>query len=768
MRFPSLTLAFAIISTAQGASPTTSTLPSTTIEPCAIVGSLIASSTNNRIPAQAAYNCLTSVPVNVEGNSKLIDELKLLWQWQSEVGWLKNPPSTWELGPIDLIGELDKIKAKLPNYTNEYQVHVDIQRLTIRTGNFHFNYQPDILQIFLFLRQIAIVSISDDGKNLPKIYTASDIILQNSQPTNISSIVKINGEDVQSYLAKIAAGNQYIDPDARLNNLFWRANETASLGSFYIQTGYDGPSTNITFTNGTTKSYDNLAIANQDFTGIDSGAAFFQTFCTGAISGFNTTTAAATSSTPTSSAVTGTPRPKLTRRDNIASPHLLQKRQTIPNTYPTPIVEHSGGAVAGYFMNTPGFQDIAVLKIISFEPQGDDSGVEFQSVIEQFLGNATSANMKKLIVDLRENGGGATNLLLDTFMQLFPSMTPFSGQRYRAQEQFRLIGDSVSKIFTNESLSSAYDTYTNSDIGSDYRYWAYWHFVDANNNNWPSWDAFYGPHFYNDDNFTTTMRYNLSNSDRVSIVVPGFNFVTGSRPQPFSADNMVMFTDGLCGSSCASFHEEMKNIAGVKSVVVGGRPKVAPMQAIGGTKGGEVVPLNNFPTYATQLINATDAIGANSLHDTAIETLSEVTQVMVRAGDSSSRLQTQDQIRKGGDSETPLQYIYEAADCRIWLTSKMLFDPNEAWKSAWTAFSDMSTCVNGSTGDKSSISGGYKPFGPGPLHGNMNQTTPNGTVTSSTPTPSSTVLTVPTSGAIAWVPSSVLMILAMLPVLAML
>jgi hypothetical protein len=125
-------------------------------------------------------------------------------------------------------------------------------------------------------------------------------------------------------------------------------------------------------------------------------------------------------------------------------------------------VEHSGGAVAGYFMNTPGFQDVAVLKIITFEPQGDDSGVEFQSVIKQFLGNATSAGMKKLIVDLRENGGGATYLLLDTFMQLFPSMTPFSAQRYRAQEQFRLIGDSVSEIFNSESLSSAYNASTSS------------------------------------------------------------------------------------------------------------------------------------------------------------------------------------------------------------------------------------------------------------------------------------------------------------------
>jgi len=47
------------------------------------------------------------------------------------------------------------------------------------------------------------------------------------------------------------------------------------------------------------------------------------------------------------------------------------------------------------------------------------------------------------------------------------------------------------------------------DIGSDFREWAYWHFLDVNNNNWPSWKAFYGPHRFNGDDFTTDMRYNV-------------------------------------------------------------------------------------------------------------------------------------------------------------------------------------------------------------------------------------------------------------------
>jgi hypothetical protein len=212
--------------------------------------------------------------------------------------------------------------------------------------------------------------------------------------------------------------------------------------------------------------------------------------------------------------------------------------------------------------------------------------------------------------------------------------------------------------------------------------------------------------------------FKLSNSDDVSIRTPPFFFPTGQRPQPFTVDNTVMLTDGLCGSSCASFHEEMKNVAGVKSVVVGGRPNETPMQVVGGTKGGEVIPLQTVVAAGAQIINATDSIGATSLDGSVINDLANVTQVLVRtaAAPDSSRIQTQDQIRKGDKSGTPLQYIYEAADCRIWNTAATLFDPNEAWKATWVAaWGNKDTCVTGSTGDKSSISGGYKPFGPGPV-----------------------------------------------------
>lgn len=48
----------------------------------------------------------------------------------------------------------------------------------------------------------------------------------------------------------------------------------------------------------------------------------------------------------------------------------------------------------------------------------------------------------------------------------------------------------------------------------------------------------------------------------------------------------------------------------------------------------------------------------------------------------------EDNLRQNDASKTPLEFVYEAADCRMWFTAPMITD------------------VTGSTGDSSSVSGG--------------------------------------------------------------
>lgn len=95
-----------------------------------------------------------------------------------------------------------------------------------------------------------------------------------------------------------------------------------------------------------------------------------------------------------------------------------------------------------------------------------------------------------------------------------------------------------------------------------------------------------------------------------------------------------------------------------------------------------------------------------------LDELIDTEQMQRRAGDEHSRIQLQTQLRKGDKTATPLQYVYEAADCRIFYTQETFADPEQAWKQVWDAYKDDSKCVEGSTKDKSSISGGFQPYGP--------------------------------------------------------
>ena len=58
-----------------------------------------------------------------------------------------------------------------------------------------------------------------------------------------------------------------------------------------------------------------------------------------------------------------------------------------------------------------------------------------------------------------------------------------------------------------------------------------------------------------------------------------------------------------------------------------------------------------------------------------------------------------DGIREGDETQTPLQFIYEPADCRIYYTPEMAVDQTAAWKTvADTAFNGINHCVAGDYG----------------------------------------------------------------------
>jgi hypothetical protein len=85
------------------------------------------------------------------------------------------------------------------------------------------------------------------------------------------------------------------------------------------------------------------------------------------------------------------------------------------------------------------------------------------------------------------------------------------------------------------------------------------------------------------DSFSNILRYDLSDPNLSSLDEPGASLVMtgcGSRSnftnRPFAPQDIVILTDGFCGSTCALFVEMMTVQAGVKVIVLGGCPQNGP------------------------------------------------------------------------------------------------------------------------------------------------------------------------------------------------
>lgn len=131
--------------------------------------------------------------------------------------------------------------------------------------------------------------------------------------------------------------------------------------------------------------------------------------------------------------------------------------------------------------------------------------------------------------------------------------------------------------------------------------------------------------------------------------------------------------------------ELMHHEAGVRTVTVGGRPSTGPMQAASGSRGAEL--------YSSSDLDADFEVGEN-LNATAAALLPSRTEdvFVLYAG-----INIRDQIRKG--QNIPLQFLYEAANCRIFYTPYTFRNLTKLWEYAADAiWAKPELCVQGSTG----------------------------------------------------------------------
>lgn len=679
--------------------------------PCAQVSASVAAqrpAATPTVPAQLAYDCITSVPLNKSAALELIEAIVPYFRWQSNTVWLEDPPKEYaeKVQPAaEVWGGLKKIETSVSDGTfkNEFEFGFALYRLLQNTHDGHFVYIPDVIgTVFNWARPIPLVSISEDGIQLPKAFVYPDILATSLGNATFkpSSISKINGQDAEEYLENWANYGSLQDRDALYNNLFYNlaavstGSSSTTIGTF-AGSGrgrwvYPGAQTVLEFENGTTTTYTNFARVLVPFTGVTDGLSLYQTYFVKKPSPSSVAAASASASSSVS-----------------VAPPTATPTKAAPG-YPPPVIRDPNNVVGGYYLEND-YSDIAVLSIPSFSPVGEPE-IPFDQVVEKFFAAARAAGKKKLIIDVSANGGGIILQGYDTYKQLFPTgIGHAAGDRVRAFESVDLLGQKFSQVAADipRELVSPEQNETLYILASEVvaSMLNYRTDLDVDNKPFDSWKDKFGPVTIKNDNFSNIFRWNLA--DPLTPWNSGGFFVHGYRnltnfTQPFKAEDVVVVTDGYCASTCTIFSELMRQRAGVKYISLGGRSKGGITQAVGGVKG-----TNNLPwTYIQFLVSL--AFNTSTPEEAAAYNKTELNQYYSevpfdrQAAGTAININFRDGWRDDADYDFPLQFLWEPSDCRILYTKEMTYDVTAIWKAvADSAWGEKSHCIAGSLG------GGY-------------------------------------------------------------
>ena len=368
---------------------------------------------------------------------------------------------------------------------------------------------------------------------------------------------------------------------------------------------------------------------------------------------------------------------------------------TIPAPgYPSPFIREPNNLNSGYFLQGEGYDDVCVLSVPSFVGANVDE-ILFQIVNTYTINRCVAEGKTKLIVDVQANGGGTILQGYDLFKQLFPQILPYGANRFRAHEALDLIGEEVS-WYSGQFPRELTDNLTLDNIlATPYNYRTN---RDVNYEKFQSWAENYGPHKYGPGNssYTTLQRWWMSDPlttiNSGGIDISGYLGRSNITQQPFKPEDIVIVYDGYCASTCTIFSELMRQQGGVKTIALGGRPNKDIIQAVGGVKG-----TNSYPwTYTLYSVELPFIIAhyqtPDQYNDTALGAYSNLPFYL----GINYVVNARDGIREGDTSETPLQFVYEAADCRIYYTPEMAVDQSATWKTvADTAFHGVDNCVAG-------------------------------------------------------------------------
>ncbi|KAF1986366.1 hypothetical protein K402DRAFT_431331 [Aulographum hederae CBS 113979] len=690
------------------ASPTSLASPP---DPCAILAHYVtqhshaASESIDYADALVALKCLESVPIDTAGNLELLEELPLFYDWYSFKAYLKSPPPGYLGGAVDIDAELANLKNRLQagEFTTEWPFQRALQDIFLRAKDFRYGIP-------------SLVSVSRDGKEVPEIYVTADI-LSNTTASSIppSPVAKINNLPVVKFLEDLSTSARYHDPDAAFNaQLFSPTNH--HVYSFFNTLLPVWPSQRshvhysaLEFENGTRVYLTNWAALQGDWSGVENGRDYARKFC---VDG-------------------GFPRGR-------GSPPYYGPREL----QPSPFIESAGREFGGYFISATttsssseekrekepndmpnsdtwnrrsNNNDLAILRLNTFKIS---DGEAFNKATRLFLAEARRRRSTHLLIDLRSNNGGHSEYADDLLWNvLFPGSHTNLVRRLPAhaayEQRVRLAGE--------EWAGRDRDDVERERVRSHREIYAWPIMTRPDGRGFESFDEYYGPYeMYRGANFTAAADQDTSRvhdaDGRVSkgggVDRTAEDLRDVERGPLFEAENIVMLTDGICSSACALFASSLHHTKSIRSIVLGGRlTPTGPMQALGGVKAGPVTLLSHLHSLARHAYSTSSRSpqDAPALQNSALAAFVNASTVLHKS--SVGRLNVANFYRGEGLREMPLQFLYEAADCRVWYTGEMVRGVEETWRgvaeAAWGRGGE-GRCVEGSVAGPGSVSAARK------------------------------------------------------------
>ncbi|KAL6874317.1 hypothetical protein HDV57DRAFT_524103 [Trichoderma longibrachiatum] len=690
-----LSAAAALATTALAAEASTSSKSSSAAEPCAQIAKLVKSGAHS-FSSQLGLACLQSIPFKSDLAVSFVDEYRKYLEWQSTTEILRNPPPTAISATVDLFGGLANIRdrASANLYKSQYDFDTDLFHLLSFANDGHLAILPCSL-VFNFQSPLRLASLSSDGIEVPRLYTLGDGKLLAQGNKDVSPVTLINGVGAEAFTEQLSEVQGLQDPDARYNHMLANvpiARDGSELSGAYgaFRTFPGAHEFNLTYANGTQQSLPLTAVIGQldtDFT-YQTGDELWDAACK--------------------------PRPASSddsSQKKRAESSPSTKEKPAPETYPKPTVKDPFNLINGYLLDDKGLEDVAVLTVPTFETEDEASGIPINEIAnfaleaQEFVQKAVAAGRSKIIIDVTNNGGGVVASGFGLVSVFFPNMTIFSATRIRSNPGYQFIVETISRF---------------PGAGEDPGVAQSGFFVPGlvkpdQKSTFGSVEEYLGPYDVLGVPSTAIVAENnfiFTNETLNPINIFGQGGVLNGTTPPFAPENIVILTDGRCSSTCTIFVNHMIPY-GVRVVTTGGRPQAGPMQGIGGVKGSQVLPLNQisglFSDAQSLAQNASDS-KKPLFTDKEMSVFSP--HIPLPLEELPLRLTTASVNFRNAfspfDDQTPTQFVYQAADCRLFYTAETLIKPETLWVNAADSIWGDGDCVFRSVPRKAIKSAGTK------------------------------------------------------------